>query len=431
MRAAMNGAHKLSLEEAQTSWFVRQGGDCSAVRIGESACGRGLFAARSIRAGEQIVRIPHDLVLTAEKLDDCVKKLLSTEYDWCPLTLLILAEQHKGEASRWAPYVSCLPSFGDHHSTIFWEKEELKFLECTRAFRGTAERREMISDEYISVKNVISSCPHVFGEDISLFQFAHAYATVVSRAWNGALSSEISMRPFVDFCNHDPVSHATVSHDSCKDATVIIAERDYTKGEEVFISYGKRSNAVLAVDYGFVLPNNLSDQAELWMEIPWNDPLREKKLELMGAFNMPTLQNADGTESGELPVILEEVLDSADWEDGVVLPQARAFSRIICLDSLEDIQSMIQESDTLQAPLAYQPRKDVAKETRAMNFLLEMIQESITSHEQALLMLQSAPDHVNKIRRGMAEAVLDGELRVLENSRGWLKDCLPNGQEQA
>ena len=78
-------------------WLVANGGECSAVRAGVGSRGRGLFAARNLRAGEAIVRIP---------LKACITDIASPNpYPGCPysvtLAAAILTERDAGSSSRW------------------------------------------------------------------------------------------------------------------------------------------------------------------------------------------------------------------------------------------------------------------------------------------------------------------------------------------
>ena len=86
-------------------WLVANGGECSAVRAGVGSRGRGLFAARNLRAGESIVRIPLKACFTDIALPD--------PYPGCPysvtLAAAILTERDAGSSSRWAQYVASLP----------------------------------------------------------------------------------------------------------------------------------------------------------------------------------------------------------------------------------------------------------------------------------------------------------------------------------
>ncbi|KQK11824.1 hypothetical protein BRADI_2g62611v3 [Brachypodium distachyon] len=81
--------------------------------------------------------------------------------------------------------------------------------------------------------------PHLFGE-IKLEDFMHASA--------------------LDFLNHDGVSDSILLYDGQKDIAEVISDRNYAVGEQVMVRYGKYSNAMLALNFGFTLPRNIYDQ---------------------------------------------------------------------------------------------------------------------------------------------------------------------------
>ncbi|BBN05392.1 hypothetical protein Mp_3g12710 [Marchantia polymorpha subsp. ruderalis] len=59
-----------------------------------------LFATRPIQAGERVLRVSRDLLITPDKLPKEVTKLLPQDVsEWARLALFLLAEQHKGQES--------------------------------------------------------------------------------------------------------------------------------------------------------------------------------------------------------------------------------------------------------------------------------------------------------------------------------------------
>ncbi|MCO5604036.1 hypothetical protein L7F22_058193 [Adiantum nelumboides] len=122
LRSALQG-HVAATEGADHNfkiWLKSRGEHeaCSTLRIGQSSHGRGLFALRTILAGECILRISTELVITPDKLHHELKDLLQENVSSCArLALLILSEQYFGLASNWAPYMNCLPQFGALHNT--------------------------------------------------------------------------------------------------------------------------------------------------------------------------------------------------------------------------------------------------------------------------------------------------------------------------
>lgn len=88
----------------------------------------------------------------------------------------------------------------------------------------------------------------------------------------------MALCPFADFFNH---AAEGCHFDSNEKGCSITADRDYSAGEELYISYGKHSNEFLLVEYGFVLQDNEWDAFNLDSKI----------LPLLKASKRDTLQN--------------------------------------------------------------------------------------------------------------------------------------------
>jgi len=62
---------------------------------------------------------------------------------------------------------------------------------------------------------------------------------------------------------------------------VLYADRNYARNDQIFISYGQKSNAELLLLYGFVVDRNLFDQVELRVSLDAEDQLYEEKVEFL------------------------------------------------------------------------------------------------------------------------------------------------------
>eukprot|EP00250_Pteridium_aquilinum_P014189 c21832_g1_i4 orf=157-1884(+) len=370
-------------------WLRSRGEDeaCSTLMMGKSSHGRGLFASRPILAGECILRISKHLVITPDNLCNEVKHLLHEGISSCArLALFILAEQYAGQESDWAPYMSCLPPLGALHNTVLWSNDELELIrQSSGAYHQSIKFRAIISEEFAAVQHVLQQCPHIFGQSVTCTNFRHAYAVVNSRAWGVDEGNTVGLVPFVDFFNHDGSCQSFLSFDNEYEYAEVLADRDYTYGEQVFINYGKFGNDILAVTFGFTLEFNPYDQVEVWMGLSQRDVLRKMKLQLLHSHGMPTI---------------------------------RGFGELISLE---------RQASELDGRLARQPFKDVHKELQAMVLLLARVESLIQDYVGAILALEMAEfcklnrKSVPRIRRKMAEDILDGELRILRSAANWLK----------
>lgn len=93
--------------------------------------GRGLFATEEIRKGQQLLQIPDNLLLTAEKAakECCFGSVLTGAGlpDWTVLAsyLVELWDQHKqgNVSSYWAQYIALLPE--DTGCILEWTDKEV------------------------------------------------------------------------------------------------------------------------------------------------------------------------------------------------------------------------------------------------------------------------------------------------------------------
>jgi len=72
------------------------------------------------------------------------------------------------------------------------------------------------------------------------------------------------MAPMIDMVNHNgaPGAAAGVTYQALQATFEVVAAKSYSPGDQVYISYGERSNDQLLQYYGFVEPNNSNDVYE-------------------------------------------------------------------------------------------------------------------------------------------------------------------------
>ena len=276
-------------------WLVANGGECSAVRAGVGSRGRGLFAARNLRAGESIVRIPLKACFTDIALPD--------PYPGCPysvtLAAAILTERDAGSSSRWAQYVASLP------------EEVVGYANCNEALVGDEDViRAAVGGDDALVHELQTYASLVIGSHAAIVATASGStgpAGWSSRDWIWAMSQVHSrtfrvdlevpaaygatvgnsgnreqtvrlLAPFADLLNHDSDPNEVccewgvervVGNDVGSDFLngvdfVVKASRDIQKGSEALISYGERSDPHFFMYYGFLPKKNPFNRAPLF-----------------------------------------------------------------------------------------------------------------------------------------------------------------------
>ncbi|KAL3521003.1 hypothetical protein ACH5RR_019152 [Cinchona calisaya] len=393
----------------------------SVLSIGKCSYGRALYASKRIRAGDCILRVPYSVQLAPDNLPPQIYSLFGDEVsNIAKVAVLLLHEQKMGQKSEWAPYISRLPQPSEMHSTLIWSDDELEMIRKSGLYLETIKQRNHIEKQFMAIKPALDQFPQCFG-DVSLTDFAYAHALVTSRAWES--SRGVSMIPFADFINHDGTSKACLMSDEGKKLSLVIAELDYNPGDQVLIRYGKVSNAILLLDFGFTLPYNIYDQVQVELDIPPHDHLNWTKLELLQRFCAPAIKDVNEFSSSEKVFTIKEVKFSCKKGRGI--PQSfRAFARVLCSNAqeLSDLESEATQSD---GRLARSPLKNTSREIEAHELMLSKLTQLSKEYGASIKSLGSSTSQhlIGKLglRRQMVHDLLTGELRVLTSACAWLK----------
>merc|ERR1719410_2100820 len=151
-----------------------------------------------------------------------------------------------------------------------------------------------LGEEYRSLRNtVMANNPDTFPLEVfSLAEYEWAYAILFSRAAKidgfPDLPEFVCLMPYIDLINHNPNADTyivgmeegvNVMGMGDKERFILVrADKYYDQYEQVYISYGKKSNAQLLLLYGFCLERNAYDFIEVPMaHLLDGDPLAEAK----------------------------------------------------------------------------------------------------------------------------------------------------------
>ncbi|KAK2588677.1 hypothetical protein KPH14_001576 [Odynerus spinipes] len=95
-----------------------------------------------------------------------------------------------------------------------------------------------------------------------------------------------SLIPMWDMCNHEE-GRITTDFNTTSNCCECYAMRDFKKGEQIFISYGPRTNSDFLVHSGFVCPENTNDGIRLRFGISKSDRLQKERTELLEKLGLP------------------------------------------------------------------------------------------------------------------------------------------------
>jgi Rubisco LSMT substrate-binding len=133
-------------------------------------------------------------------------------------------------------------------------------------------------------------CPEDFPlEKFSFENFKFSWFSIMARAFGKRLPWT-ALVPFADCLNHGNLQ-TKYDYDVNDNGLFRLfpsGSNSYTKGSEVFNSYGRRANDNLLLDYGFAMLDNEWDTYEVMLTLPPTTPLFDTRKEILGALGYST-----------------------------------------------------------------------------------------------------------------------------------------------
>ncbi|XP_008802702.2 ribulose-1,5 bisphosphate carboxylase/oxygenase large subunit N-methyltransferase, chloroplastic isoform X2 [Phoenix dactylifera] len=242
------------------------------VDVGE----RGLVALKNIRKGEKLLFVPPSLVITADSDWSCpeVGNVMrrNSVPDWPLLATYLISEASLLNSSRWCSYISALPR--QPYSLLYWTRSELDTYLVASQIRGRAiERITDVTGTYNDLRvRIFSKYPQLFPEEVRL----------------PSMDGKVALVPWADMLNHSSEVETFLDYDKSSQGIVFMTDRSYQPGEQVFISYGKKSNGELLLSYGFVPKEgaNPNDSVELSLSLNKSDKCYKEKLEALQKYGL-------------------------------------------------------------------------------------------------------------------------------------------------
>ncbi|CAM8978763.1 unnamed protein product [Rhodiola kirilowii] len=231
------------------------------VEVGE----RGLVALTNIRKGEKLLFVPNSLFITSDSEWSCQE-----------------AEQ---VLRRYSPY-----------SLLYWTRAELdRYLEASQIRERAIERITNVVGTYNDLRlRIFNKHPQLFPEEIfNLETFKWSFGILFSRLVRlPSLNDKVALVPWADMLNHSCEVQTFLDYDKSSQGVVFTTDRQYQPGEQVFISYGKKSNGDLLLSYGFVprTGTNPNDSVELSLSVSKSDKCYSQKLEVLRKYGLSVPQ---------------------------------------------------------------------------------------------------------------------------------------------
>lgn len=274
--------------------------------------GRGLLARRDINDGDLLIQIPISLCFTKASARAAFGNeiIQSGMNEYLAIALQLIHEKFQlKDKSKYKSYMDILPDINEVNPTFTWSESDLIYLKGSPVIAASISLQNKLKREYESLLTNIDTgfiykYPHIFNETIYTYEnWIWSFTMLFSRAirLRNIQDGEIlAMVPYADLINHSPYSQSYIDAQQTGDwlfktgteEVVLYADRGYRRMEQIYISYGPKSNAELLLLYGFAVERNPYNSVDVTVSIQGNsnkinkdgsislsdDPLADEKI---------------------------------------------------------------------------------------------------------------------------------------------------------
>ncbi|KAM0012304.1 putative [Fructose-bisphosphate aldolase]-lysine N-methyltransferase [Helianthus debilis subsp. tardiflorus] len=268
----------------------------------------------------------------------------------------------------------------------------------TQLLSTTLSVKEYVKNEFLQVEDqVILPNKQLFPFTVTLEDFIWAFGILRSRAFSRLRGQNLVLIPLADLINHSPSITTEDYAYEIKGGGLFSREQVFSlrspipvkAGEQVLIQYDmNKSNAELALDYGFIESTPDRNTYTLTLQISDSDPFFDDKLDIAEANGTKEVQYFDITLGRPLPpkmlpylrlvalggtdaFLLESIFRNAVW-DHLELPVSRDNEEVICQvvrgackSALSSYRTTIEEDEKLMEGRNMDPRLAIAVGIRA------------------------------------------------------------------
>jgi len=252
--------------------------------------GRGTKATTSLSKGDVVLMVPSSVIICKDTLlvysnSKRVMEVICEEhrvnmgsvpqtekekYQFnLHLISMLLMIEYTDPNSYFQPYFRVLPKIYD--TPFFWEAADFDELQGT-ALHGLLHQKRMMA--FTFQEYVFPLFQTHFGEESNeRFKYDHyqwVLATLWSRCYCIKPDMEVLLVPMADMMNQSPAKdHLNVANYSYDGKHFIVKSCvEYAKGEQVFMTYGDKSNYDFLQSYGITLLDNSNQHIQVILHIP-------------------------------------------------------------------------------------------------------------------------------------------------------------------
>ncbi|KAJ3196096.1 WD and tetratricopeptide repeats protein [Irineochytrium annulatum] len=237
---------------------------------------RDLRATRNMKAGEVIVRLPLDMMVTEMTVldDPFIAELFRKHPEVNPHALMAIFILRHRDDRKWGPYIEMIPK--RFTTPQYWEKSTLEMLTGTDLYGLIEEDRVNVGGMWRVLTQTLT--------DLSYEDFLWAWTAVTSRVWNFNVKGRktIVLLPIFDLSNHITNSTIRIEYSDSTEETTMRTMTPISSGSPVSVHYSNISNSLLLNTYGFTLPHN--DAHELCKIYKWVKPPNRLEKEISYAL---------------------------------------------------------------------------------------------------------------------------------------------------
>lgn len=272
------------------SWLKENGVNVDGTSIvGFTGYDLGLRAERDFLENELILEIPRRLIFSTQTAAPELKSLkhdpLIQQMPQVALAIALLVEKYK-ENSKWKEYLDILPT--SYNTVFYMNTREMMELKGSPTLETALKQLRNITRQYAYFNRVFQNrndaVSTLLKDFFSYDDYIWAVSTVMTRQnlipGEDGSSTIYALIPLWDMCNHEE-GRITTGFNTNSNCCECYAMRNFKKGEQIFISYGPRTNSDFLVHSGFVCPENKNDGILLRLGISKSDPLQKERIELL------------------------------------------------------------------------------------------------------------------------------------------------------
>lgn len=254
--------------------------------ITNESSGRGLLARRDINDGDELLKIPIDLCMTKASARKALGEdaLHEDINEYLAIACQLIHERYVlNKKSFYKAYMDVLPGVDEVNPTFTWSDADLAFLEGSPVIAATKSLQMKLEREFDALlggeDGLMAKYPKRFPvEHFTYENWVWAFTMLFSRAIrlrNLKQGETLALVPYADLINHSPFSQAYIDAQATGDwlfkngeeEVILYADRGYRRMEQIYISYGPKSNAELLLLYGFAVERNPFNSVDVTVSI--------------------------------------------------------------------------------------------------------------------------------------------------------------------